>query len=861
MALDNEKYGNVWDEAKPIVEKKLAAENAKRIANGLDTIAMPENYMQQLRDPVFSERLMNQAMRKVFEYNDTTLAIETRKFFLEGGISQRTIDRFVDTLRYKFEETYGQKMPDETFAYIQKHFTEHFKKSMTNVRNKIRNKMELQVKGVQQRAFAPGKTKIEKSIDELTDAVISGAFADDTLNAIWAKRLGVNYLTEEMRSEIIQSIMKIDGIADEDARFEAFNDFMATLANKIDASNVQKFNAWRRFAMLCSPKTWTRNGISNYAYVPYSAIADRVTNGILKILRVDSSAQIYGDKYIKQGDNAEIDAAVSTYVPDSKVKAIVSSNTKYELKNQLREEGRIFKTDWLEKLTKGPLNMITTGGWAKNSKYKIGFFGDTGILAVHLRSAFRNKLNALGYTAALSEDVKQEMVDKALEHAKRIALTRTYRTASVLTDKILKLKSNTNQDSKISEYLRQAKIEQDRGDTVAAEGYLSKAEERKRQLNAANVAIDIAIPFVVTPVAIATEAYRFSPVALGVSLFKIAGIAKSGELKSELRSQEVAHVTAQLSQALVGTAGQWMFGTLLALAGLITGAPPTSEKEKEAWALEGKTAYSFYFPGVGWISYSWCQPIALGIMAGADAGMAIKNGGYDIAAIPGAIDAGLNGMTGLTFYENIRNLLKGRTPAENLKNFATSGLYQLFPVAAKQLAQSFDPYVRDSYSGNTFQILYQRAISYLPGLSMTQPMKIDIWGNPVKSQDAGTGILGRSILNLLSPFTLATPQNDKVSNEVVRLFNSTGETSCLPVVANPKWDKKVGNETYSFDLSGQEYVEYQRLMGEYAYDYATKVMDGGAYQNSSDENKVALLKSAYSKASDRAKSEYIDIYG
>ena len=860
MALNKDKSGQAWDAAKPIVIEKIRQENVRRVARGQEIIEVPQNYLDQPRDPIFTKRLMNQAMRKIFEYNDTTLEIETRKFFLEGGISQRTIDRFVDTLRYKFEETYGQKMPDETFEYIQEHFTNHFKKSMEDVRGKLRLAMEKQVKETPTVKIIARKTKIEKTIEQLTDAVISGAFSDDTLNMIWAKRLGVNYLTEEMRSEIVQSVMKIDEIENEDERFEAFNDFMANLANKTEASNMRKFNAWRRFAMLCSPKTWTRNGISNYAYVPYAAIADRLTNRIQKIMKLEASAQIYGKKYIRRGDNADIDAATDEYLPDSKIRVIVGSSTKYELKNQLREDGRTFKTNWIENLTRGPLNMITTGGWTKNSKYKVGFFGDAGILSVHLRSAFRNKLNALGYNASLDTAKRLDMEAKALEHAKNVALTRTYRTSGVISDLILSLKTNTNTTSKINEYVKQAKLEQDRGDFVAANGYLARAKTLRTQLNALSAAVDIAVPFVVTPVAIAVEAYRFSPVAVLQSVGELVVMAKRGEINAE-NSQKTAQVTARLSQALVGTAGQWVLGAVLALAGCITGAPPTNEKEKKEWALEGKTPYSIYIPNFGWLSYSWCQPVALGIMAGADVGLAIKDGEYDIKSLPGAITAGLDGMIGLTLYENISNLWKGKTPSQNISNLATSGLYQLFPTVAKQLAQTIDPYVRNTYSGSTLEVLYQRAISYIPGLSMTQPIKIDIWGNPVEGQDAGFGILGRSVLNLLSPFTIATPQDDRVSNEVIELFNKTHDTACLPVVVRSKWDKKVDGKTYSFDLSGEDYVEYQSLMGKYSYKYVRALMKEDEYKDASDKEKVVMLTKAYREASSDAKIKYIEEHG
>jgi hypothetical protein len=853
MAINKDKYGDVWDKAKPLVEAAIAKENLKREAAGLGELVVPENYLDRFRDPDFTKRMMNQAIRQVLNYNRTDMKSEARKFYLEGGTGENTINRFVSGLRDKFDDAYGQAMPEETFNYLKEHLVAQFKESLKASKDSIKAQVSKQVNTSADKNIIGRKSRIDKTIDQLTDSVISGALSDDNLSKIWANKLGLNYISDEMRATISKRIVEIDAIENEDERFHAYSDFVSELGGQIKANNIQKFNAWRRFAMLCNPKTWTRNGASNYAYLPYTKVMDGMTYRIQKSLGLEQEYMARGQRYLKAGMNKGIDLAVDTYLTPAKIRTIMEENGKYSLGEHLKREVKIFENAKLEAITKAPLNIISTGTLTKDGKNGIPFFGDQGILKTHLTSAFRNKLNALGYNESLSDTAKKSMEDVALKYAKEVALSRTYRAASVISERLTNLKVNVNNDTQIKNLTKSGTAED-----------LAKARKRRKELNATNAAIDLAIPFIVTPAAIATEGYRLSPIALGVSVGELIGMKIKHETKEN--PYRTAQVSKQISQALVGVGGQWVLGAVLALTGAITGAPPDTDKEKKEWVLEGKTAYSLYVPGIGWISYSWCQPVALGIMGGADIGTVIRNGGYNISAIPGALVAGLNGVVGATLYGNIvDNLFGGRTVAENMNNFLTSSLTQTFPTITKALATSIDPYTRDTYSGTTAQAMLYRVLSYVPFASMLQPVKIDIWGNPVKNADLRMGILGRGVLNFLSPFTKPEAQTDVVSKEVIRLFNATNSNSALPVTVTASWTKTIDKQKYSYELSGQDYVDFQTLMGQRSFKYAellinNKLKYNGTpidYKKASDEDKVKWLTKIYSIASDEAKTEYI----
>jgi hypothetical protein len=842
MAINRNKYGNVWDKAKPLVQKAIEEENVKRLAKGLSPLEVPQNYIERYRDPDFTVRMMNQSIRKVLEYNGTTIQEEARKYFIGGVSGEEAINRFVQGLKDKFDVLSTDEFPSDAFAYLKENILKQYKDNLNKAKESIRLRLRKTVESQGHKKAIGNKSSIEKTIDQLTDAVISDSLSDDEINKVWAKRLGVNYITSEMKDSIYENMIRIEKITDEYERDSAYEQFVSTIASQIKATKWQKVYAWRRFAMLISPTSWIRNGISNIAAKPFYAVTDAVTNLAQKALKVDSEYRIRGKRHIREGQNAEIDAVVSTVVTRSRIQRIVDESAKYQIKQLIQAERKIFETSWIEKMTKAPLNVMSTGKFTRTSKRGLSFLGDAMMLERHYKDAFRNKLNALGYAESLSETKKQEMISIAANTAKEVGITRTYRELGEIASKLNALKNSSASNLEIKK--------------LVESGQLNKARAKRARVQSLSMAIDFAVPFITTPMAIAVEAYRFSPIALASSLTQL-GIAKvKGVTKTD--SRYTAELTQKMSQALVGSAGQWVVGFVLASLGVLTGAAPDGEKEKQAWELEGKKPYSIYIKGFGSVSINWLQPVALGLMGGAESYNTIAKGGTSIDTVFSAATAGIEGMLSDTTVSSIKRLFGSRDGVTgDLKNLTTSGVFQFFPTILKRFATSLDPYTRDTYSGEASQILINRGVSYLPVGSMSQPMQVDIWGNPVENEDLGMGILGRSLLNLITPFNVSTAKMDDVSSEVIELFNETGDTACLPVIVNAKWTKEYKDKKYSFDLSGQDYVDYQIMMGETSYKYAKEIMKDKEYKNAGNKKKVKLLKAAYAQASSDAKEKYI----
>jgi len=842
MAINRNKYGNVWDKAKPLVQKAIDEENIKRLENGISPLEVPQNYIERYRDPDFTVRMMNQSIRKVLEYNGTTIQAEARKYFIGGVSSEEAINKFVQGLKDKFDILSTDEFPSDAFAYLKENILKQYKNNLNKARETIRSRIRKTVEMQGRKKAIGNKSSIEKTIDQLTDAVISDSLSDDEINKVWANRLGVNYITSEMKDSIYENMIRIEKIADEYERDSAYEQFVSSIASQIKATNWQKAYAWRRFAMLISPTSWIRNGVSNIAAKPFYAVTDAVTNVLQKALKIDSEYRIRGKRHIREGQNAEIDAVVSTVVTRSRIQRIVDESAKYQIKQLIQAERKIFETSWIEKMTKAPLNVMSTGKFTRTSKHGLSFLGDAMMLERHYKDAFRNKLNALGYTESLSETRKQEMIAIAANTAKEVGITRTYRELGEIASKLNALKNSSASNMEIKK--------------LVESGQLNKARAKRARVQSLSMAIDFAVPFITTPMAIAVEAYRFSPVALGSSLIQL-GVAKAkGVTKTD--SRYTAELTQKMSQALVGSAGQWVIGFMLASLGVLTGAAPDGEKEKQAWELEGKKPYSIYIKGFGSISINWLQPVALGLMGGAESYNTIAKGGTSIDTVFSAATAGIEGMLSDTTVSSIKKLFGSRDGITgDLKNLTTSGVFQFFPTILKRFATSLDPYTRDTYSGEASQILINRGVSYLPVGSMAQPMQVDIWGNPVENEDLGMGIFGRSLLNLITPFNVSSAKMDNVSNEVVRLFNETGDTACLPVIVNAKWTKEYKDKKYSFDLSGQDYVDYQTMMGKTAYKYVEKTIKTSDYKKLSDKKKIKVLVAVYKEASSDAKEKYI----
>ncbi|HET6315558.1 MAG TPA: hypothetical protein VFG86_03800, partial [Chloroflexota bacterium] len=196
------------------------------------------------------------------------------------------------------------------------------------------------------------------------------------------------------------------------------------------------------------------------------------------------------------------------------------------------------------------------------------------------------------------------------------------------------------------------------------------------------------VPFIKTPYNIAKYVLERSP----AGLVKMATDPRGGGAASD-----------RLGRMAVGTATMGYFYNL-AQQGLVTGAPPKSDAERDAWKRMGKTPYSVKI-GDTWHSYSSLQPLSGLLAAGAAASDAVQNG-EDADAQTLLLTSGIalgrslvdsQWTTGLSDFLDLLNDPQTRDPETalaSLNRFGQRQVGSLVPAIVRGIAQASDPTVR-----------------------------------------------------------------------------------------------------------------------------------------------------------------------
>jgi hypothetical protein len=843
MVMNRREYADTWDKAKALILK----ENA-------DNPALVD-YFNRLADPTMTASVMNKVISETFKSMGKSANDLARAYFVTDGAN---VKEFLDILRTNMSE-----IDDASFEYLSTHLKAQFTRQMEERRTRMIDALNRQYDETGKRIIRkePQGHK-ERVINQLIDASFKQALDISSVRQAWADRMGLTTIDDATKAIIYSRMKEIAQISDEEAKENAFDDLLKEIAGKLEGSNYDKFLAWRRFAMLFSPVSWIKNGVSNIASLPFYKATDAIEKFLNNMAGEDIKAErrIAGEKFLAEGKDAQIDEVVDYYSTPSRMERMIESSAKYTIGKIISAEKRIFGNSKTEKWTKLPYNVMSKGKIDVFSReINIPFLGDQYMFKRHFKTALRNRLNAVNYSQITDEATKKMEAKKAADEAYEVAIIRTYRKLNALSAWIMKVKNKN-----ITGDIVKSKL---------AKGDIAGAKRAENIGVALNAVMDVVMPFVTTPLAIAEEAFKFSPIYLAVETASLAGwqikkaqLAKAGiPITSEMQDK-LSALHHGLAQALSGTIGQFAVGIILGLMGILTGAPPDEEKEKLEWAQTGKRAYSIYIKGIGSLSLDWMQPVSMVLGMGAELGQQMANKDFSIEKMGDAVFASLDSLANSTVLADLQSTIGGGYNTSLVKTIGDvmiSGAMQGLPGIARRISRVFDPYERDIYTGNSFNVIKNRIMSHIPFVSMLIPPKVDIWGNPVK-QIAGmnniVGILPRTITNLLSPFMYKGADRDPLTVEVSRLFESTSESSALPIVPSDSITVKIKNQEYTLDLKGSDWADYQKLFGQKMYEYANEVVASSRYAKATDTDRVKLIKSAYAVASADAKEEYIKAY-
>ena len=619
-----------------------------------------------------------------------------------------------------------------------------------------------------------------------------------TLNADLAKRFGDKAPVIQIDENVAQ-IMAESQTEEEIER--AYQETVQDIADQVPATFLDKWNAWRYFAMLANPRTHIRNIVGNTIFIPAVRTKDVIATGIERMAQLGNS-EVERTKVVTV--KKEYREFAKNDANSKEVKALLKGQ-KYDERSQLYEMRRTFKNNALEFLTS---------------------FNGSLLEAEDLLFKNRHYIHALGsFLQARKADlnnVSESLLFEARSYAVKEAQKATF-----------------NDESAIANYLKSITQIKDK-DTTA--------------LKVAKIAIDGVIPFKRTPVNIIRRGIEYSPIGLGKALTAGLYDVKKGKIS-------ISEFADGLAAGLTGT-GIFAIGLLLSGLGYVNGGFGDDDEDKFK-KLNGEQEYSVRVFGKSY-TIDWAAPACIPFFIGVETANSFKDGdGVKLSDFTGALWNSLEPVTNLSMLSGIQNTIsaaKYSSASETLasigEDIALSYAMQGIPSLAGSISRTIDPTQRSWYTDKNSSIskFGQEAInnieSKIPGVSYFQAPSIDQWGR-IKNRGK---LAERLTENFLSPGYYSDIEYDDVNSELKRIIEKTGDTKVVPKKAPISFNV---NKKQKF-LTAKEYTTFAAAKGQMSFDYVKEFIETPAYKKLTDKQRIEVISGLYEYAGAKAKTTVSD---
>ncbi len=660
---------------------------------------------------------------------------------------------------------------------------------------------------------------------------IDDEFIDAAVKSLQEGRAGKDYFADVLKEfegipaltsgEIID-IMDIMAQAEKlpqfsKERFEIEKQAYKIVADKFNASFMDKWNAWRYMAMLGNPRTHIRNMVGNTVFGGVTRIKNDIgailEAGADKISRIRGNGGIDRTKSLLNPfnvrDNALKEAARGDY---NTVYSLITGGGKYNPSRVIEDQKTVFDTKWLEWLRKKNLDALELeDSFALKSRY-------TENLSRFLKA---NGLDAGAFASADKEVL--DILDAGRAYAIEEAQKATFRDANALASWLSNVSNSFRENGTISGKIGSAMIEG-------------------------------AVPFKKTPANIVKRGVEYSPVGILKSIYDGMKSIRKGSVSA-------SKVIDELAAGLTGT-GIMALGGFLASQGLLTGGGSEDGKERGFDALRGNQNYALK---IGNKSYTldWAAPAALPLFVGVEAYNDWKSA-HEFGEFPDLVDSltqitqpvlemtmlqGLNDMIKSAKYSDGSELASIGTGA--LTNLATQGI----PTVFGQVARAVDPLRRTIYNDPNSKIpgtnirmpdvlstTLQKSAAKIPGISTYLQPRTDQWGRT--QENTGGGFLGRLAYNMLSPGYYSETRETPADTLLDSLYQKTSDASLLPSSAQ----KSFAVDGKKIRLTGKEYTKANQTRGQTANEIIGSLGESPTFRALSTEDQQKIITDAYAYA-------------
>lgn len=647
---------------------------------------------------------------------------------------------------------------------------------------------------------------VQRTVDTLNKDLIrrfkGKAFAEVKINEKLAEDL-VNAKTPE----------EVDAAA-----MEIYKD----VADQLPPTWIDKWNAWRYLSMLGNTKTHIRNFLGNAVFAPVVRIKDSIGAGMEAM-------------FIKDGERTK-----TVLMPKKEYREFAERDYR-NAQAELHRGGK-----------QNPMQEI----YEKRVVFDGRFAGKVGEKVAGQKG--REKGEQL---AGLVEKARK-FNDSMMEREDDLFLRYHYQSHLAQY-----LQANKTDLSKMTEgQLERARnyaINQAKKATFRDESALAKSIQRFSNKNVAlTVLVEGVLPFKKTPINILRRGVEYSPLGFAETIAKrIRGLKSDGSTREEDAGKLTASEFVDgLASGLTG-GGLLLTGMFLTAMGWIAGGAGDDKEDKFA-KLQGEQEYAIRIGGISY-TFDWTAPAALPFFVGVELMEALKKDYSDmpLRAVFEALENIAEPILNISFLDGLNNTLNSISFADNkmgalIGSVLTNYFMQAIPAFLGHIARSVDPTRRRTYADKnsplpeSFQTAYQKLFNKIPGLSYLNQPYIDEWGRTDK-----TGFLWAAFENLVSPGWISNIKTSDMEQELLRLYEATGESGVLPGYAA----KSITVNGEKLNLTGDEYTQFSEIRGQTAYSTISEIMISEEYESMSDAQKVKAVKDAFEFAGSAAKaavSEY-----
>ena len=598
---------------------------------------------------------------------------------------------------------------------------------------------------------------------------------------------------------------------DDAARDAAVTAIQQDIASQIPASFAEKWRALRYLNMLGNVKTQVRNLLGNTAMMGLTGAKNTMLTGVEYLVN-----KLSGGKYERNtafGVRDYLDAAKKYY---STVNDYVNGDSKYMESNLndsfsrgIQDARKIFGVKPLEAYCKATQWAMTQGDVLfirpQFARSLSGYLKARGMDA----NTFAQIVN--GDIQATTE--QQNLIHSATEYAAREAQEATFHDSNAISDAVSKV----------------------------GKGWPAPVR----------AIFEGILPFRKTPANVLMRAEEYSPLGIVNTAVNAYQAAKG------LNGKTAADVINSFSKTATGTS-LFALGALLAKAGLARGAE--DDEEQAAFdKMQGKQDFSVVLPDGSSYTIDWMSPAAVPFFMGVAFSDAMSDGEITIGEFLKAIDTLTEPMIDMSMLQGVNDALDQIKYADNaLVNFA---LNQMVNYVSQGIGNSLFGQIEriteknrettytesDTPEGRTLERTLGKVLNKIPGLEYNQVEYVDAWG---RTQSNGS-VVERAFSNLLSPGYIGKNRSTEVDSELQRLYDA-GQTNVFPSrIAMSQTVNTYNNQGKKLEersLTKDEYVQYQKVMGQTSLELVKDLMKSPVYKGMSDEAKADAISEIYGYA-------------